>query len=180
MNHPLHNEFTKLNDKTLWFDGNYSLNEEQLCERMLQGLCIDKCFAEEVTQNIKKYNLISKIPLEVKYSNNNIESNWDIPKKYLDINIMDYCLIKLDRMKRDREYNSKAISRILYESQLIDNMNMGDLFRAILFLIDYFKENNVVWGVGRGSSCASYILFIFGLHCVDCIKYDIDCKEFFR
>jgi len=59
-------------------------------------------------------------------------------------------------------------------------MNMSNLFRSILYLIDHFTQHNIVWGVGRGSSCASYVLYLFGLHCVDCIKYNIDAKEFFR
>jgi DNA polymerase III alpha subunit len=172
--------FTRLSDKTLWFDGSYSLTEDQLCDRMLMDLPLDRCFVEELTSNIKKYNLISDKPIEVKYSNDNIKTVWNIPEKYLHINILDHCLYKLNYIEGDEEYKQKAKSRIEIEADFVDKMNMSDLFRCIIYLVDYFNENNIVWGVGRGSSCASYILYVIGLHCVDCIKYDINFKEFFR
>lgn len=172
--------FTKLTDRTLWFDGDISLTEDQLCERMLSGMSVERCFVEEVTSNIKKYNLIADQPLDVKYCMNELHPSWDIPQEYLNVNILDYCLDKLNRANGSVEYKNQAVSRIKYECQLIENMNMCNLFRSMLYLIDHFTQHNVVWGVGRGSSCASYVLYLFGLHCVDCIKYNIDAKEFFR
>jgi len=46
--------------------------------------------------------------------------------------------------------------------------------------VNIFEENKVVWGTGRGSSCASYILYLIGIHQVDSVKYDLDLGEFFR
>jgi DNA polymerase III alpha subunit len=37
-----------------------------------------------------------------------------------------------------------------------------------------------VWGVGRGSSVASYVLFLIGVHRIDSMKYNLDYKEFLR
>jgi DNA polymerase III alpha subunit len=39
---------------------------------------------------------------------------------------------------------------------------------------------NIVWGVGRGSSCSSYLLYLLGLHEVDVVKYDVDISDFIR
>lgn len=172
--------YTKLDDKTLWFDGDLTLTEDQLCDRMLSGMPVDNCFVEELSRNIKRYNLISETPLDVKYNNRDIDPTWDIPEEYLNIDIREYCINKVREMINSEAYNDAAMSRIEYECQLIKNLNMSDLFRSIIFLIDYFKQNNIVWGVGRGSSCASYVLYLFGLHCVDCLVFNIDAKEFFR
>jgi DNA polymerase III alpha subunit len=38
----------------------------------------------------------------------------------------------------------------------------------------------VLWGVGRGSSVASYCLYILGVHKVDSIKYELDIHEFLK
>ena len=44
----------------------------------------------------------------------------------------------------------------------------------------YVKENKIVWGVGRGSSVASYVLYLLGIHKIDSIQYRLDWKEFIR
>ena len=42
------------------------------------------------------------------------------------------------------------------------------------------QENNLIWGVGRGSSVASYVLYKLGVHRIDSIFYDLDPGEFLR
>lgn len=44
-------------------------------------------------------------------------------------------------------------------------------------LIQRLLADGVVVGVGRGSACASYVLFLLGVHDVDPIKYDISFSE---
>jgi len=44
-------------------------------------------------------------------------------------------------------------------------------------LIQQFKRDNVIWGVGRGSSCASFILYCLEVHDIDPIEFDIPFKE---
>ena len=55
-----------------------------------------------------------------------------------------------------------------------------NIFKTLLYIIDTFKSQNVFWGVGRGSSCASYILYLIDLHLVDSVLYDIPMEEFFK
>lgn len=43
-------------------------------------------------------------------------------------------------------------------------------------LIDRLKSDTIV-GVGRGSSCASYIMYLLHIHDVDPVKYDIKFNE---
>ena len=56
--------------------------------------------------------------------------------------------------------------------------------RAVLELLEYMVEtlraNNIVWGVGRGSSVASFVLYLLGVHKVDSLAYNLDPYEFFR
>jgi DNA polymerase III alpha subunit len=42
------------------------------------------------------------------------------------------------------------------------------------------RDNNIVWGVGRGSSVASYVLYLLGIHKIDSIKYNLSPDEFFK
>jgi DNA polymerase III alpha subunit len=42
------------------------------------------------------------------------------------------------------------------------------------------RSSNIVWGVGRGSSVASYALYLIGIHKIDPIKYNLSINEFFK
>ena len=57
---------------------------------------------------------------------------------------------------------------------------MMDLLRYMIYLVDFMRKENIVWGVGRGSSVASYVLYLIGIHKVDSIQYGLDYKEFLR
>ncbi len=57
---------------------------------------------------------------------------------------------------------------------------MTKVLNLLLYLVDHFRTNKIVWGVGRGSSVASYILYLIGIHKVDSIKYDLDIGEFLK
>jgi len=48
------------------------------------------------------------------------------------------------------------------------------------YVVDTLRSNSIVWGVGRGSSVASYVLFIIGVHKIDSVKYKLAINEFFK
>jgi len=57
---------------------------------------------------------------------------------------------------------------------------MEDLLRYMIYLVDFMREHTIVWGVGRGSSVASYVLYLIGVHKIDSIQYGLDWREFLR
>lgn len=70
--------------------------------------------------------------------------------------------------------------RVSKELELFIQHNMFDLLFYLKYLVDTMRENNIVWGVGRGSSVASYCLYLIGVHKVDSIKYGLDIHEFLK
>jgi len=50
----------------------------------------------------------------------------------------------------------------------------------LIYVLDVMREKKVIWGVGRGSSCSSYLLYLLGLHEVDPVKYDVEFTDFIR
>lgn len=98
--------------------------------------------------------------------------DWYIPEKYKNIDVLQYCL---DKCSSDTE-----ISRIKLEYELYVKYQMVDVLRSMIYLVDIFKANNIVWGVGRGSSTASFVLYVIGIHKIDSIKYDLPIQEFFK
>jgi DNA polymerase III alpha subunit len=70
--------------------------------------------------------------------------------------------------------------RLVEELEEFRARNMLPLLKVLKYLVDTFRKNNIVWGVGRGSSVASYALFLIGIHKIDSIKYNLDWHEFLR
>jgi DNA polymerase III alpha subunit len=58
--------------------------------------------------------------------------------------------------------------------------DLFDLLRYLKYLVDVMNDNQVIWGVGRGSSVASYVLYKLGVHRIDSLHYDLDPAEFLR
>ena len=73
-----------------------------------------------------------------------------------------------------------AVDRVNEELNLYDKYNIIDVLKVCIYIIDTLRKNNIVWGVGRGSSVASYVLYLIGVHKVDSIKYELDINEFLR
>jgi DNA polymerase III alpha subunit len=74
----------------------------------------------------------------------------------------------------------KERARVDEELLLFIQHGMFDLLFYLKYLVDTMRENKIVWGVGRGSSVASYVLYLIGVHRIDSIKYDLDIKEFLK
>lgn len=99
------------------------------------------------------------------------QCNWFIPDNYCP-NLIE---MLYDMCKTDAQKN-----RVTKELELFIQHNMFDLLFYLKYLVDTMRENKIVWGVGRGSSVASYILYLIGVHKIDSIKYDLDIHEFLK
>jgi DNA polymerase III alpha subunit len=70
--------------------------------------------------------------------------------------------------------------RVSQELELFVSNGMYDVLYVMKYIVDTLRANNIVWGVGRGSSVASYVLFIIGVHKIDSVKYKLPINEFFK
>ena len=98
--------------------------------------------------------------------------DWFMPKEYLDFPmhqwLLDQCNTQIEKDRVDQEIS------------LFIQHNMYDVLFYLKYLIDTMRKHNIVWGVGRGSSVASYVLYLLGIHKVDSIKYELDIHEFLK
>jgi len=76
--------------------------------------------------------------------------------------------------------NTKEVKRLEEELEAFYKNDMFDLLRYMIYLVDFMRKNNIVWGVGRGSSVASYVLYLIGVHRINPIQYGLDWREFLR
>jgi DNA polymerase III alpha subunit len=101
-----------------------------------------------------------------------LQGNWRIPKEYRDMDIAEYVL---GLCQEEHELQRVGKELLLYQER-----NLFDLLRYLKYLVDTLRKNNVVWGVGRGSSVASYVLFLIGVHKIDSLYYNLDIEEFLK
>ena len=162
--------------------GRAILDSNDLLDVMYQGTAIDNLLAEQ--DIVEKYNSTLKklkvqgdgllTPNEINQTefDNNNQQNWYIPLHYKNLDVNEYInnLVKTDEEK----------SRVAEEMKLYNSFNLHNVLRFLIYLIDTMRAHGIVWGVGRGSSVASYVLYLIGVHKVNSIKYKLDIHEFLR
>ena len=133
---------------------------------------VDK-FNEHADQNgqpkLKKY---TPVDLDIDKFDEICQSDWFMPDNYKRLDVEKYV--------KDKCTTSEEIGRIEQELVEYESRNMYDLLRYMIYLVDFMRANNIVWGVGRGSSVASYVLYLIGIHKVNSIQYGLDYREFLR
>jgi DNA polymerase III alpha subunit len=95
-----------------------------------------------------------------------------MPKEYLELDIAEYILSLCTQ-----EYE---LQRVAEELLLYQERDLFNLLRYLKYLVDTLRKNNVVWGVGRGSSVASYVLFLLGVHKINSLYYELSINEFLK
>ena len=101
------------------------------------------------------------------------QSNWFMPDEYKTLDIEAWIWQQCPPW--DPNHTRVEEELVAYKAR-----NMLDLLRWLKYFVDTCSKENIVWGVGRGSSVASYVLFLIGVHSIDSIKYNLDWQEFLR
>jgi DNA polymerase III alpha subunit len=91
---------------------------------------------------------------------------WFIPEENLNLDVRTTLL---EMCETEIEYHRVSMEMDLYEER-----NLIPLLQLMFSLVEYFRKEKIVWGVGRGSSCASYCLFLIGVHKINSIKFGLD------
>ena len=99
------------------------------------------------------------------------KTNWFIPDEYKLLDIEKYLV---------EQCPEQNYTRLAEELALFEQNNMIPVLKTMKYVVDTLRKNNIVWGVGRGSSVSSYVLFLIGIHKIDSVKYDLPIDEFFK
>lgn len=149
---------------------------EILYEKKLN--CLDDILVTS-SEDIEKFNSLTDKQLKI-HSDSTLtqeefdlenQKKWFMPKEYQEMDIEGY----LVHVCPKENYN-----RLIEELQAFREKKLLDLLRWLKYFVDTAKKNNVVWGVGRGSSVSSYVLYLIGVHRIDSVKYNLSWQEFLR
>jgi len=157
-------------------------NDKDIFEALYKGQTLSPEMFVESNEDITKLEEITRLqfwnPLDdydisLEEYDNSLQTDWFMPDNYKTLDIEAW--IWEQTPPWDPQH-----TRVSEELAAFKERNMLDLLRWLKYFVDTCKENNIVWGVGRGSSVASYVLFLIGVHKIDSIKYNLDWQEFLR
>jgi len=171
-------EKTKINDH-----GDVIFSEEDVIELLYTDPDFD--LSKLYFDNIDKYseslkelgidlpviNTVPERPTPAEFDKANCD-NWHMPEKYYQINVLEWLLEKCQ--------NDEERFRVQMEYDLFEKKNFLRVLQFLIYFVDTLRANNMVWGVGRGSSVASFCLFLIGVHKINPLLYNLDITEFLR
>lgn len=166
--------------------GQAYISSKELCELLYKNPDIDigQFFVEDWDQyNSAVKSSFADLPLVKEYHalptdysvdvfHQTQQSSWHMPDEYKKLDIAQWLL---DQCKTEAELQRVGQELLLYQER-----NLFPLLKQLKYIIDTWRSNNIVWGVGRGSSVASYVLYLIGVHKINSIYYDLDIEEFLR
>ena len=164
--------------------GDCIYNEDDAIELIYNNPNVDisKLYFEDIDQYanaLKELGInlpkINQVPVRDitgdEFDKRNIE-NWYMPKEYYDLDVKKFLLEKCT--------NDIERKRVEDEYELFERKNFIKVLQFLIYFINTLRKHNIVWGVGRGSSVASFCLFLIGVHKINPIEYKIDYTEFLR
>jgi DNA polymerase III alpha subunit len=162
--------------------GQHIFNEAELCllylqdpSRTIKYALVDKVINfDDILQLENIPQLIEYVDpkLSVEQFDDKNQSAWHLPQEYLDIDIAKYVL---DKCNTEAELQRAGEELIKFQER-----GMFILLKYLKYLVDTMRKNNIVWGVGRGSSVASFVLFLLEVHRINSLYYDLSIDEFLK
>jgi len=169
---------TKINDH-----GDVIFSEEDVIELLYTDpdFDISKLYFNDIdkyTDSLKELgidlpviNTAPERPTPAEFDKQNCDE-WHMPEKYYQINVLQWLL--------DKCQNDEEKLRVQMEYDLFEKKQFIRVLQFLIYFVDTLRANNIVWGVGRGSSVASFCLFLIGVHKINPMLYNLDITEFLR
>ena len=149
----------------------YMSNTEISLKNVLTTGNIDLTTLElKTTPHLIVYKTKEDLSIEEFDSSN--KENWYIPDEYKNFDIAKFVL---DKCKNEEELQRAGEELLLYQER-----DMFMLLRYLKYFVDTMRKNKIVWGVGRGSSVSSFVLYLIEVHRINSLYYDLSIDEFLK
>ncbi len=167
--------------------GQIVLNENDLCDLLMQGrdpASLSNALIDATVNLEKTALLLDCVPALINYDglvseaesiqdfDRRLQKTWYMPEEYKNLDIAQHIL---NLCNNDAELQRCGQELLMYQER-----DLFNLLKFLKYLVDVMQHNHVIWGVGRGSSVASYVLYKLGVHKIDSLFYDLDVDEFLR
>ena len=159
-----------INEKGQMFIEEDDIIELMLANRQVKILPSNRTTYNKFEQECKQYGLQSPFKL----ADSSTDITWNMPDEYKTLDIRNVI--------RDKHpgLTPAQWQRVELELGEFEQRGLIDLLRFLCYFVTMLRSNNVIYGVGRGSSIASYVLYLIGIHRIDSYKFNLDIKEFLK
>jgi len=162
-------------------------SEEDVCNLLMQARDISsmKNLLVDTTVDLETAaTILENVPVFIRYDemaaaavsreefDHRCQTQWFMPDQYKNLDIAEH-VISLCQTQEE-------LQRVGQELLLYQERNLFDLLRYLKYLVDLMTQHRLIWGVGRGSSVASYVLYLLKVHRINSLYYELDPAEFLR
>lgn len=164
--------------------GQIVLSENDLVSLVMQGRQLHElgpCMVDSTVDLTHVQSELMQLPQLVDYQPSQLtvqqfdhdnQQRWLMPEHYQNLDIAEHVL---SLCQDDAE-----LQRCGQELMLFQERGLFDLLKYLKYLVDVMREHGLIWGVGRGSSVASFVLYKLGVHRINSLYYELDPHEFLR
>ena len=166
-------------------NGEMIFNEQDVCDLLMQGrnpASLNRMLVDSSVNIEHMIDFVDRMPefiqhvgdpnVRMNVFDQQAQSRWHMPEQYQQLDIAEYILGLCA--------TEAELQRCGHELLLYQEKDLFNLLRYLKYLVDVMIEHNVIWGVGRGSSVASYVLYKLGVHRIDSMFYKLEPEEFLR
>jgi hypothetical protein len=159
-------------------------SESDVCDLLMQGrqpddlsgMIVDDSVKlqdwPDLIESIENFQSLSDRDITVEEFHRQQQSSWHMPDQYKNMDIAAYVL---GLCTAEAELQRCGAELLLYQER-----DLFNLLKYLKYLVDTMTANHIIWGVGRGSSVSSYVLYLLGVHRIDSMFYNLDIAEFLR
>jgi DNA polymerase III alpha subunit len=172
---------TDLNGRVVQEDGSVVNTKSILLEMLYNGRDIGQCLIDD-PHEVERFRIANKLcdtdlpsPIyntELLYSGMEWRKYWFTPDEYRNIDLTSWCLEKCQ--------NQEEIDRVKFEISEFEKRDMVPAIIHMIYCVDTWRKNNILWGVGRGSSVSSFVLYLIGINRLNPLKYNLELKEWLK
>jgi hypothetical protein len=164
--------------------GELVFSDQDVCNLLMTGHSLDELSGLVVDHSVNldlipdfvdpkpNFLLQHNLDCNVQEFHSQQQKNWHMPDAYKELDIAAHIL---GLCSTEAELQRCGAELLLYQER-----DLFDLLRYLKYLVDTMKDHNIIWGVGRGSSVASYVLYLLGVHRINSMYYNLDIAEFLR
>lgn len=140
-------------------------------DRRLDHVLVDFDYQDALDLDLK-FIQAKDIDVSQEIWDQQMQQQWLMPPEYQDYDIAQYVL---DRCTCDAERQRAGQELLIYFDR-----GLFPLLCYLKYLVDIMQQHGIIYGVGRGSCVASFVLYLLGVHRVNSLEYDLDIAEFLR
>lgn len=171
----------ELDDRKILDDGTVLCTDDAIMEILYSGKSI-KSIVAYPSEDMAMYNKTDKLldtgfgeirtSKDPIYENSDWFSSWFTPEPYSSLDVEEFCI--------SRCQDQSEIERTKEELILYQKYNLIPVLRHLIYMVDIWREKNIVWGVGRGSSVSSFVLHLIGINRINPMQWGLQINEFLK